>query len=90
MAVNQMVMKNFPVIINHLFLYCLKAYLRRVTSSKKYISDNDWKFSHYILIKSHFCKKSSIEAKMAVHQMVMKNFHYQPSIFVLSESKAYL
>ena len=34
MAVHQMVMKNFPAIINHLFLYCLKAYLKRVTSSK--------------------------------------------------------
>ena len=34
MAIHQMVMKNFPVIINHLFLYCLKAFLKRVTSSK--------------------------------------------------------
>ena len=34
MAVHQMVMNNFLVIINHSFLYCLKAYQKRVTSAK--------------------------------------------------------
>ena len=81
MAVGQIVMKIFPFIINHLFLYCLKAYLKRVTSSKNMCQIMTGNFFITFWLRAIFAKNHELRPKWLFLRWLWKIFKSLSTIY---------